>query len=79
MRQSRRIRNSDFMAKWNDHRTAVLETLRKKRLSRYWLAKQLSPSMSRNAIYGYLAGDFNIDYEKQHLISKALGLRFTDE
>jgi hypothetical protein len=35
--------------------------------------------MSRNAIYGYLAGDFNIDYEKQHMISKLLGIRYTDE
>jgi hypothetical protein len=67
------------MPKWNDHRTAVLETLKRRKLTRYWLAKELSAVMSRNAIYGYLASDFNIDYEKQHLISKALGLRFTDE
>jgi hypothetical protein len=67
------------MAKWVDHRTAVLETLKRRGKSRYWLAKQLLPSMSRNAIYGYLAGDFNIDYEKQHMISKLLGIRYTDE
>ena len=68
-----------IMSKWQDHRSAVIDTLKRRGLTRYWLAKQLASTMSRNSIYGYLAGDFNVDYAKQHQISKVLGLRYTDE
>ncbi len=67
------------MAKWTDHRTAALETLRRKGKSRYWLAKQMADVMSATAVYGYLAKKYNVDYEKQHRISKILGIKFTDE
>ena len=67
------------MAKWVDHRQAVLDILKRRGKTKYWLAKSLSKSMSHQAVYGYLAGKVDLDYEKQHLMSRALGLQYTDE
>lgn len=67
------------MAKWNEHRQAVLELLKKQRKSTYWLHQQLSDKYSKSLIYGYLAGDSDISMDTMHAINRVLGIRFTDE
>lgn len=67
------------MPKWNDHRTAVLDALKQRRKTRYWLAKQMTGILTKAAVYGYLDKKFDIGYEKQHAMSKLLGIHFTDE
>jgi len=67
------------MSKWDNHRTAVAETLKRQSKTTAWLAHQLTGKLSRNLLYTYLRGECEISTEKQRSINKVLGLRFTDE
>ena len=67
------------MAKWNNHREAVQEALKRKGKSVYWLHKQLADKMSPNLLYSYVRGSAGISMENAQAINKVLGLRYTDE
>jgi hypothetical protein len=67
------------MAKWNNHRAAVREALKRQKRSTYWLAKVVAGEVSRSNVYGYLAGKNDLSGGKLEAINKALGIRYTDE
>lgn len=67
------------MGKWEDHREAVKQSLKKREKSAYWLHSQVQNVMSRNFLYSYLRGDTGISEDKMHAINKVLNIRFTDE
>lgn len=72
-------RQVELMTKWNDHREAVKQTLKKKGKSPYWLHQQLADKMSQNLLYTYLRGETGLSIENQEAINRVLGIRFTDE
>jgi hypothetical protein len=67
------------MAKWNTHRAAVKEALKRKEKTAYWLHQQLADKMSQNTVYSYLRGATGISMENAEAMNKVLGLRYTDE
>jgi hypothetical protein len=67
------------MAKWQSHREAVKEVLKRQGKSTYWLSQQLAGQMSRDLLYSYLRGRYGISLENQEAINKILGIRYTDE
>ena len=75
LRSQRRI----SMAKWTDHKSAVNDTLKRKRKSVYWLHGQMPAGTSRSLIYDYLRGDAGLSVENMQRINRILGIRYTDE
>lgn len=67
------------MPKWTEHRHAVKESLKRKRMTIYQLSGKLEGTMSRNLVYAYLRGDTGISMENAEAINRVLGLRYTDE
>jgi hypothetical protein len=67
------------MAKWDNHRAAIREALKRQKRSTYWLAQQVAASVSRSNVYGYLAGTNDLSGGKLEAINRALGIRYTDE
>jgi hypothetical protein len=67
------------MGKWQGHREAVRQALKRKGKSVYWLHQQLEDVMTRPFLYSYLKGKSGIGEEKMEAINQVLGIRFTDE
>jgi hypothetical protein len=75
----RSVAETVSMTKWNNHRAAVKEALKKKGKRPYWLHQQVASTMSQNLLYSYLRGDTGISMENAEAINRVLGIRYTDE